>query len=243
MICYQFPARPGYHFGFNIFALLHESESQATLIDTAYQEHAAAVLADLTAQGYTIQQVILSHFHDDHADGLRALPEVPIWGSPRYQETLDLYGTPGDVEVYAPQHLLTDDTELTVGPFNLQFRLVPGHAPCNAFTIINGQFIHVADEIMFSNAGESILPWIESTRIAEHIHSLEFLHAYESYTMLLGHGPAISGAATIRAAIDDRISYLRAVLESPTPIAYEDAVADCTCTFLHSEWHADISGN
>ena len=49
---YQFPSFDNQHFGFNIYALINGSE--ALLIDTAFENHAAAVLEDLKKEGFWV---------------------------------------------------------------------------------------------------------------------------------------------------------------------------------------------
>ncbi len=61
---YQFPPREGQHFGFNIFALIHERD--ALLIDAGFDDHATAVRDDLLNSGIKPSKIIISHFHDDH---------------------------------------------------------------------------------------------------------------------------------------------------------------------------------
>lgn len=234
LVQYQFPPYPGKHFGFNIFALI--DQDRALLIDTGFEEHAAAVLKDLTAAGVLPQQVILSHFHDDHIYGLKALPKLPTFGSGQYQVTLDRYTPPEEHPHFTPTHILNDGEALTFGDFCLKFLVMPGHAPCNVYTIINEQFIHVGDDILFSNDDEPILPSIELDRVGEHIASLEKLKAFTGYTFLLAHGNPLTGAA-ISQAIDNCQRYLRAVARSVEPISYAEATADCSCAFLHQEWH------
>ena len=92
LIQYQFPHHEGKHYGFGLHVLLDEETKSALLIDTGYEEHAAAVLADLMATGYELKVVVISHFHPDHILGLQALPSIDIIGSPRFEETLSQFG-------------------------------------------------------------------------------------------------------------------------------------------------------
>ena len=86
LVQYQFPPNPGTHFGFNIFALL--AGADALLIDAGFEKHATAVRDDLARGGCRPRQIIISHFHDDHISGLKALPKLAVLGSGRYQTSL-----------------------------------------------------------------------------------------------------------------------------------------------------------
>ncbi len=239
---YQFPPNPGTHFGFNIFALVAGRDEaprkrDALLIDAGFEEHAAAVRDDLARDGCRPRQIIISHFHHDHIAELKALPELTVLGSGRYQTTLDLYTPAEEHARFKPTQILTDTSALKFSDFGLRFRVMPGHALCNVYTIIDDRFIHVGDDIIASNEGAPLLPSVEFERLTDHIASLESLKDYSACTFLLGHGQPLSGPHLILEAIDNRLRYLRAVLESSERISYEDAVRHCTCTFLHPEWH------
>ena len=85
IILYMFPPTTS-KFGFNIVAVI--DGDKAVLIDAAYENQAQQVLEDLAASGITIDKIIISHFHADHLFGINALPDVPIYGGSRYEETL-----------------------------------------------------------------------------------------------------------------------------------------------------------
>jgi glyoxylase-like metal-dependent hydrolase (beta-lactamase superfamily II) len=242
LVQYQFPPNTGTHFGFNIFALVAGRDEaprkrDALLIDAGFEKHAATVREDLACDGCRPRQIIISHFHHDHIAGLKALPELTVLGSGRYQTTLNLCTPTEEHARYRPTRILTDASTTKFGDFSLRFRVMAGHALCNVYTIIDDRFIHIGDDIMASNGGASLLPSVECARLADHIASLEMLKDFNTYTFLLGHGPPLSGPPLILEAIENRLRYLRAVLESSERISYEDAVRHCTCAFLHSEWH------
>lgn len=236
IVQYRFPPEPRKHYGFSIVALLDENAKRALLIDTAYEEQAAAVLVDLTECGFAVGGVIVSHFHPDHVTGLKALPRVPVYGSARFEETLRYYTDDEERRTFAPTDPVTAETRFGFGSHDLTFRLAPGHSPCSMYTLIGERFIHVADNIMTSNSGQDILPWAEFALVEDHVRSLETLREFSSRTLLLSHGIVLEGEQKIGRAIDDRVSYFRAVREGDGRISYDEAVMDCTCDFLHQEW-------
>lgn len=236
IVQYRFPPEPGKHYGFNITSLLDENEKRAPLIDTAYEEQAAAVHADLTTRGIELEGVIVSHFHPDHVMGLKALPRGTVYGSARHEETLRYYTDDEERRAFTPTDPVSNDTRFMFGQLDLAFRLAPGHSPCSMYTLIGGRFLHVADNIMTSNTGQDILPWAAYDLIQDHIESLEALGEFGSRTLLLSHGIVLSDDRSIHEAIANRVGYFRAVLAGRGKVSYEEAVEGCTCEFLHREW-------
>ena len=233
---YQFPPREGKQYGFGLHVLLDEDTKSALIIDTAYEEHAAAVLADLSAVGYELKSAVISHFHPDHILGLQVLPSIDIIGSPRWEETLLQYGSPDELEAFIPTQVTKEESGISFGRFQLKFRYAPGHAQCTQYTIIDNAFVHVADNVMTSNEGQDILPWAEFETISDHITSLELLREFKDHTFLLSHGCTIIDKQTRMEAIDNRIRYFRNVLEGNGSFSYEQATRGCTREFLHQEW-------
>jgi glyoxylase-like metal-dependent hydrolase (beta-lactamase superfamily II) len=232
---YQFPPFDDQYFGFNIYALINGSE--ALLIDTAFENHAKAVLEDLEKEGVEIKQVVFSHFHPDHISGLPVFNSPTLYGNGLYQESLNKY-TPVDKHHYfSDVNILSETSKLTFGQFEMQFKLIQGHVICGLFTIINNKFIHVADDLMASNEGIPLLPSVHISNVKEHIESLELLKDYSSCTLLLSHGNALTGELTILKAIESRQKYLQKLLINENPISIEKALEDCECDFLQKEWH------
>lgn len=236
LILYLFPSREGKHYGFGLHVLLDEAEKTALIIDTGYEEHAAAVLADLKRGGYALKAAVISHFHPDPILGLQALPAIDIIGSARCEETLSEFGEREEWEMFLPTQVTEEGAQLSFGRFQLEFRSAPGHALCSQYTAINDEFVHVADNVMTSNEGKDILPWAELDTIADHIASLEMLRQYKNHTFLLSHGCALADEQGQQDAIENRIRYFRNVLNGNGTLSYEEATRGCTCEFLHQEW-------
>ena len=236
MLLYQFLQHDGDHFGYNIVALLDESEKTALLIDTAWEEEAAAVRNDLEADGYKIERVILSHFHDDHLFGLRSLPGVERIGSKAYETDLHKYSSKDNWSLFSPTTIIDEDSVIRFGNHLVTFRHAPGHSPCSIYSIVNDAFVHVADNIMTSNDGHDLLPWATFENVLDHIHSLELLREYAGHTILPSHGTPIEEESVLLEAIGNRVKYLQAVHEGNGAICFEEAAENCTCDFLYT-WH------
>ena len=233
---YRFPPHDGQKFGFNILTLLDEVGKTAWLIDTAYEAEASEVRGHLEADGYKITGAILSHFHPDHTDGLKALPDVEILGSPRAGETLSMFGERTEWEHLLPTRAVCESDVVRFGPFELRFLPAPGHSDCSQYTLIGSDYVHVADNVMTSNEGQDILPWAPFEEIEAHVQSLERLRSLHGRTALLSHGVTIEDASVLDEAIDNRIAYFRAVLDGDGMIDIDQATAGCTCDFLCKQW-------
>jgi len=231
---YQFDPEPGKEYGFNLYAFM--DGQSALLIDTAYGEQAAEVLADLNSRGYSLGQVIISHFHPDHVSGLKALPKVAVCAGEKYRLTLDEYPVE-ERDKFPLVQGLADATSMQFGSFKLTFREAPGHTLCSIYTIINDRYVHVADNLMASNDGTPVLPWAEFEQVGAHIKSLEMLKELKPKVLLLSHGKRIVGEEAIAAEIEDRLKYLRAVMEGDGEISVEEATAGCSRRFLCERWH------
>jgi len=236
ILCYQFPPPEGKHFGFTLCVLLDEQTKSALIIDTAYENQASAVFADLAAMGYELTTAVISHFHPDHIVGLQALPDIEIVGNSRWEETLFQFGSRDELTPFFPTRLTTEDSDLSFGRFRLAFHPAPGHSACSQYTIIDNTYVHVADNVMTSNEGQDILPWAEFDAVADHIASLNRLRDFADRTFLLSHGLILHKECVRIEAIDNRIRYFKNVLEGNGAYSYARATQGCTCEFLHQEW-------
>lgn len=236
VILYTFNPDAGRHFGYNIIVLI--DDNKAILIDTAYEDQALQVYRDLEDNGILIEKIILSHFHDDHIYGLKVLPKVPVYGSVHYQTTLDLWTEKEDHPYFIPTVLVEEPLQLNFGKHQLTLSLFPGHSQCGMLVNINNKYVHIGDELLFSNSGEPLLPSIDFNRFVErHFESLMKLKEYSHYTLIPSHGTVISERKDIERDIANRIAYLNAILNNSRKLTYEEATKECDCSFLHQEWH------
>jgi len=216
-------------FGYNIFALIHGDK--AMIIDSGYRMHSAEVKENLQEKGISIENVIISHFHLDHINGLNELPEAHIIGSADYEKTLDIYVDAEKHHIYTPDIKVEDEYSMKYGDFDIEIKSFPGHANCSLLTIINDKYVHVGDELMFSNDGVPILPFIGKSHIKRHIISLEKLKAYTKYIILPSHGKIIRNEELLLKDIENRLKYLKAIDAKSEKISYEEAVKECDQEF------------
>ncbi len=235
IIQYTFEPLPGKHFGNNIYAVVHGNK--VLLIDTGYAFQAQQVLEDIKDCGWEIDSVILSHFHDDHMQGLRVLPKVPVYGSEHYGVTLELWTDEKDRQYFVPSLLIREPYTKDFGQHSVALLPFPGHSMCTILIRINDTYLHVADEVMFSNDGRPILPSADPNQIPRHVESLNRLKAMTSLIFLPAHGPALADRQKMERDIDNRLCYFQTILSSGRALSYEEASKGCDCAYLHSEWH------
>lgn len=231
-LCFRFPEEDGFLYGFNLYALINGID--VLLIDTAFRKQARQVNEALTSRGLRLTHVLLTHFHPDHVAGLVAQdPEITVLGSPEYKKTL---------AKEIPQTItpLSFSERFVFGDFNLSFTPAPGHSPCSILIDVNGKYLHSGDNLMSRYDGKAILPWVEYHEIASHISSLEMLKAMNRDRILLGHGPALLNNSDINQAIDDRLSYLKSVLNSSGKCSWEEAIQGCSCEFMGKEFFEQL---
>lgn len=241
IIQYIFEPQSGRHFGYNIIALINENK--VVLIDTGYEEHSLQVHEDLKNNGLTIEKIIISHFHGDHISGLKVLPKVPIYGSNLYHVTLNKWTKKEEHKYFIPNILIEKAHKFNFGKHQLTMSPFPGHSVCGILIKISDDYIHIGDELMFSNDGKPLLPSVDRVNnesIKRHLESLSRLKDYKNYVLIPSHGSIISGKKEIENDINNRSAYFNAVLSNSRKITYEEATKECDCTFLHSEWHAGI---
>lgn len=234
LIRYSFDPLPGRHFSSGIYAVV--SGGKALLIDAGWEREAAQIAGDLKNAGISLAGVIISHFHDDHMEGLKSLPKAPVYASSRFHETLDMWTDKEEHKYYTPSVIVKetvsidfDGQEITLIPF-------PGHSACTMLTMIDDEYLHIADEMMFSENYEDILPGADPGCVSRHIESLERLKAYSSYTFLPAHGKPFYGADEIERQINKRLCYLSEVIKAAGNITYDDATKH-SGGFLHGEFH------
>ncbi|MCL2610709.1 MAG: MBL fold metallo-hydrolase [Defluviitaleaceae bacterium] len=237
IVHYIFEPQPDRHYATSVTAIFNGNK--VLLIDTAYEFQMAELLEDFQKNNFEVEQVIITHFHDDHMEGLKSLPEVPVYGSGRFKETLDMW-TPKEEHVYFTPSIVVDESfSFSYGEYDLTLIPFPGHSACGMLVKIDNQFLHVVDEVMFSIDGVPMLPSSDGNDMKRHLDSLDRLRSYEGFvTLIPSHGPVFDGAKLL-SEIENRYSYLKEVHDSDEFISYEDATKECTCTFVHSEWHED----
>ncbi len=229
---FRFPEKEGFTYGFNLYALVNNTD--VMIIDAGFRTQAKMVYNDIVSKGLKLTHVLMTHFHPDHVNGLVALPEdITVLGSPEYHKTL----RKRIAQTVTP---VSFSKGFKFGEFDLSFTAAPGHSPCSILIDINGQHLHVGDNIMSRYDGKAILPWVEYHELANHIASLEMLKAMNRDRVLLAHGPALLNSRDINKAIENRLSYLRTVIKTSGKCTYEEAISECSCEYEGEEFFEQL---
>jgi glyoxylase-like metal-dependent hydrolase (beta-lactamase superfamily II) len=236
---YRFEPFEGQFFANKIIAII--DETKVLLIDAAYENQMNEVLDDLKSNDLIVEKVIISHFHDDHMQGLKKLSNVTIYGSDDYKKTLDLWTPIEEHKIFTPNVLVKDSLKINFGNHIIEMIKSPGHSECTILVKINDEFLYIGDELMFSNEGEPILPCISKNETKRQLNNASKLYGYKNMKIIPAHGILFEGEEKIEKEIKNVIIYLEALMNSNHNISYEESVKNCTCNFLHKNWHDKIN--
>ena len=236
IVHYIFPQHEGRIWANSATVILNGNK--AMLIDMGYKYQTSMLLEDLASNNIEVEAVIVTHFHDDHMEGLKQFFGMPVYGSSRFQDALDLFNPKEEHAELTPSIIVNEPLSISYGEHNITLTPNPGHSTCGMLINIDNQFLHVADEIMFTADGLPLVPIIDdgTKDVKMHIDSLSKLKGYDNFTIIPSHGPVFSGDKLAN-EVENRCIYLKALLGGNRNISFEEATRDCTCTFVHNRWH------
>ncbi|NIM11798.1 MAG: MBL fold metallo-hydrolase [Candidatus Aminicenantes bacterium] len=225
----------------SIFACINRSESpaKALLIDTAFPEYAQMVKKDLEENGIQPEIVVLSHYHPDHTAGCTVFPGCPIYASEFYEDNLENCKRWQPNFTFLPAtHVIKDGDTLSFGTFHIRFIHAPGHSRCHLMSVINNDILHVGDLLMFEADNKTTLPYISmGGSFKQHINSLERIKTLDYNIMLIPHGHVFTGKDKTIEEIDDRIYYLKRVLNSKGTLPVAVCLKKDISNYAHTEYH------
>ncbi len=222
----------------NITVLINKNN--ALIIDTAYEQNALAVKADLTDKGIQVDEVVLSHYHPDHAHGAGVFKSAKLSGSTHYEENFincnDVWDKEHDYR--RPERLVKSEDTMIYGPFKLRFIEAPGHSKCSLIIIINERYAHVGDLIMIDSDNKTMLPFMaKDGNLVHHINSLTSIKELVLEKLILSHGQFLEGKREIDQAIDSRLHYLNALLEYKSEGDINMLIGETPDSWTCLEWH------
>ncbi|MCX7024821.1 MAG: MBL fold metallo-hydrolase [Spirochaetes bacterium] len=236
---YRFDPPPGEIEGLNFMAVVEGGE--VLFLDCGYRACMAAALGELQRLGASPVRAIVSHYHDDHAQGLELLPGIETWGSEAWRATVDIWFEPGKRDALEPDHPVDGPTILRFGRRSIEIVPLPGHTEDSLAIVIDGTWLYAADAILLTNDGAPLLPSVHARPVSKHMAAIDWLRERADCVMIPGHGAVLAGRAAIERDLDNRRRYLEAIsgaVESGGGrISFEDAVAGCDPPFLGREWH------
>ncbi|MDF2905687.1 MAG: hypothetical protein K0R34_1008 [Herbinix sp.] len=235
---YTFEPIDNKKYGNNVIAII--SNEKAMIIDTGYAHQTEEVIADLKVFSISIDCVAISHFHEEHIQGLKNLKDVTIYGSSYYQQTLNQWCPKVDQKNYIPTIGIDKNRKIKFGEHVLELIHNPGHTLCTLLIKINEKYLYIADELMYAPDGERILPSVTKNDIINHYVSVHNLTKYNQYIFIPGHGDVIRNLRQIVRDSKNVCRYLCEILKNDDIITVDQATKGCTCKFLHTDWHENV---
>lgn len=154
----------------------------------------------IAEQGITIEKILLTHGHIDHAGGAAELAEqlgVPIEGPHEADRfLLDAlpqtgigYGLP-EARAVTPGRWLNEGDTVTVGGLTFDILHAPGHSPGSVvFVSRDARFAFVGDVVFRGSIGRTDLPGGNHEQLLRMIRE-KVLPLGDDVTFIPGHGPA-----------------------------------------------------
>ncbi len=160
----------------NTYIVWREGSFECAVIDPAGAEK---VLRAVKKQGLTVGAILVTHGHFDHILGVKALKDAT--GAKVCISAVDAPALTDDrkclasmigvrCEPCAPDVLLKDGSELTVGGVSFKTILTPGHTPGGVcFAVEDGKALFSGDTLFFMSYGRTDLPGGDSAALADSI--------------------------------------------------------------------------
>lgn len=159
------------------------------------------IIAAIQEVGVTVEKIVLTHGHIDHAGGAAELKEklggvVPIEGPHRADAFLlrglaaqgRQYGIAGSRNV-EPDRWLDEGDVLEIGGQAFEIKHCPGHSPGSLVYINHAQkFILMGDVLFRGSIGRTDFPYGDHDALISAIKS-KLLTLDDGYGFLCGHGP------------------------------------------------------
>jgi len=219
--------------GYNM--LLLKNEDECILIDTGYERHYRKIKDYIDSKGYSLKQIIISHFHNDHIGGLPFNRDIPIHGNIKGRDTLQKYLE--EYKAYLPNRPI-------VGPKTIQFgeltiKIIPnkGHSVDGLIIDINNTYLYVGDDLILSHEGDAILPFCADQDFNQQLAGLKNVMKYTKDKVVIpAHGTVLYNEEVIIQDIENRIKYIEYFIQNPNK-RYHDFEQETNIQFLGKRSH------
>lgn len=197
----------------NITALI--SGDKALLIDTGYIRHAEEVLAELKERNIKVTDIVLSHYHPDHAAGASVFKGANCYCSEYYFENHRMC-----LEVWDKNTLYMKATEtiksgqaFNFGVHTLKFYDSRAHSADSLIIEIDDEFIFVGDLIMKDVDDKVTFPYIcKDGDVHGYLRSLRMIREMKDRKLLLAHGTALIKEREIESIVIDHENYFNLLM-------------------------------
>lgn len=181
----------------NCTLLWSESSGRGAVVDPGGD--LARIHQAIARAGCTVERILLTHGHIDHAGGAAELREalgVPIEGPhpadnfllERLAETGRGYGIAGARDV-VPDRILAEGDRVTVGDLDFAVLHCPGHSPGHvAFVRAEERYALTGDVLFRGSVGRTDLPGGDQRTLLRTIRD-KLLPLGDGMAFLPGHGP------------------------------------------------------
>jgi hydroxyacylglutathione hydrolase len=160
---------------------------------------AAAMAADVGAEGLVLEAVLLTHAHMDHVEGVAELVRrtgAPVYLHPADRPLYDAVVQQGQyfgVQVEPPPPVdrpLEAGSSLTFGGTSFEVRFVPGHSPGHVLLYVAAAGVAFIGDVVFQGSiGRTDLPGGDYRQLMESIRD-QVLTLPDETVLYTGHGPA-----------------------------------------------------
>jgi hydroxyacylglutathione hydrolase len=159
------------------------------------------ILAAIEQYKVTVERVLLTHGHLDHAGGAAALAaalQVPVEG-PDIRDKFLLDGIAEQAAGYgfdagncAPDRWLTEGDAVSLGEHRFDILHCPGHTPGHLVYVNHAaRFCLVGDVLFQGSVGRTDFPYGDSAALIDAIKT-KLLPLGDDFSFLCGHGPGSS---------------------------------------------------
>lgn len=176
--------------------IVQDEAGNCLIIDPG--EESSRIIRKVVSQEMTPIAILLTHAHFDHigaVDSIRDRFGIPVYiheeerewlSDPKLNGSAKYPGLP-DVRNRKPNHLITQEGMMEVGPFSFEVRHTPGHSPGSVSYIFeDARFAIVGDTLFKRSVGRTDLPGGNTGILLDSIHN-KLLTLDDDFIIYPGH--------------------------------------------------------